>query len=77
MTLSKLRIEERQLTMTFGNFCLTCCRIVELTEDQRTQIYSAPDFLEFVESSSKIVQRALSDGYDYIKDYTSGGEGDL
>ena len=34
----------------------------ELTEDQRTQIESAPDFLEFVESSSKIVQRAENPG---------------
>jgi dynein intermediate chain len=50
---------------------------VDLSEEQRTQIYSASDFLEFVESSSKIVQRALSDGYDYIKDYTSRGEGGL
>lgn len=49
----------------------------ELTEDQRTQIESAPDFLEFVESSSKIVQRALSDGYDYIRDYTLGADGNL
>lgn len=49
----------------------------ELTEDQRTQIESAPEFLEFVESSSKIVQRALSDGYDYIRDYTLGADGNL
>lgn len=49
----------------------------ELTEDQRAQIESAPEFLEFVESSSKIVQRALSDGYDYIRDYTLGADGNL
>lgn len=49
----------------------------ELTDEQKHQIYSAPAFLEFVESSSKIVQRALSDGYDYIKDYTLGGPGDM
>ncbi|CED84700.1 Cytoplasmic dynein intermediate chain [Phaffia rhodozyma] len=52
-------------------------RVRDLTEDQRNQIYLAPEFLEFVENSSKIVQRALSDGYDYIKDYTSGGAGDI
>jgi dynein intermediate chain len=48
-----------------------------MTDEQRSQIYSAPAFLEFVESSSRIVQRALSDGYDYIKDYTLGGDGGL
>lgn len=51
--------------------------LTDLTDEQRNQIYSAPEFLEFVETSSKIVQRALSDGYDYIKDYTSGGSGDV
>lgn len=37
-------------------------------------IFSAPEFLDFVEQSSKILQRALSDGYDYIRDYTVGAE---
>ena len=30
-----------------------------------------------MEESSKIVQRALSDGYDYIRDYTVGMDGSL
>lgn len=37
-------------------------------------IFSAPEFIDFVEQSSKILQRALSDGYDYIRDYTVGTE---
>ncbi|KDR67965.1 hypothetical protein GALMADRAFT_272810 [Galerina marginata CBS 339.88] len=52
--------------------------IRELTEEERASIVAAPEFLEFVEQSSKIVQRALNDGYDYIRDYTidaeSGGD---
>ncbi|KAF8630746.1 hypothetical protein AX17_005341 [Amanita inopinata Kibby_2008] len=48
--------------------------IRELTEEERASILSAPEFLEFVEMSSKIVQRALNDGYDYIRDYTVGTE---
>ncbi|KAF8199142.1 cytoplasmic dynein intermediate chain [Pholiota molesta] len=52
--------------------------IRELTEEERASIIAAPEFLEFVENSSKIVQRALNDGYDYIRDYTlnadSGGD---
>jgi dynein intermediate chain len=56
---------------------LTCDAPTELTEEERASIIAAPEFLEFVENSSKIVQRALNDGYDYIRDYTlnadSGG----
>ncbi|KAH7926434.1 WD40 repeat-like protein [Leucogyrophana mollusca] len=48
--------------------------IRELTEEERASILSAPEFLDFVEQSSKILQRALNDGYDYIRDYTVGAE---
>ena len=46
----------------------------ELSEEERASILAAPEFLDFVEQSSKIVQRALNDGYDYIRDYTIGTE---
>ncbi|KAG8744173.1 hypothetical protein FRC10_010639 [Ceratobasidium sp. 414] len=48
--------------------------IRELTEEERASILIAPEFLNFVEQSTKIVQRALNDGYDYIRDYTIGAE---
>lgn len=48
--------------------------LLELTEDERASIFTAPEFLEFVEQSSKILQRALNDNYDYIRDYTIGTE---
>ncbi|KAF4569992.1 hypothetical protein EYR40_008975 [Pleurotus pulmonarius] len=52
--------------------------IKELTEEERATILVLPEFLEFVEHSSKILQRALNDNYDYIRDYTvdteSGGD---
>ncbi|KAG8799392.1 hypothetical protein FRC16_005218 [Serendipita sp. 398] len=54
--------------------------IRELTEEERASILVAPEFLNFVEQSSKIVQRALNDNYDYTRDYTVGaqtGEDDL
>ncbi|KAK8853374.1 hypothetical protein IAR55_004078 [Kwoniella newhampshirensis] len=50
-------------------------RVADLSEEQRQAIFSAPDFSAFIEESSRIVQRALSDGYDYIKDYTIGIDG--
>ncbi|KAI0060930.1 WD40 repeat-like protein [Artomyces pyxidatus] len=48
--------------------------IRELTEEERSSIFTAPEFLDFIEQSSKIVQRALNDNYDYIRDYTTGAE---
>ncbi|EJD07558.1 cytoplasmic dynein intermediate chain [Fomitiporia mediterranea MF3/22] len=48
--------------------------IRELTEEERASIFIAPEFLDFVDKSSKILQRALNDGYDYIRDYTVGAE---
>ncbi|KDQ61593.1 hypothetical protein JAAARDRAFT_171900 [Jaapia argillacea MUCL 33604] len=48
--------------------------IRELSEEERTSILTAPEFLDFVEQSSKIVQRALNDNYDYIRDYTIGAD---
>jgi dynein intermediate chain len=46
----------------------------ELTEEEKTNIVTAPEFLDFIEQSSKIVQRALNDKYDYIRDYAVSGE---
>ncbi|KAF8998561.1 WD40-repeat-containing domain protein [Cyathus striatus] len=48
--------------------------IRELSEEERASILAAPEFAEFVEQSTKILQRALNDGYDYIRDYTIGAE---
>lgn len=48
--------------------------IRELSEEERASILAAPEFLDFVEQSSKILQRALNDGYDYIRDYRIGAE---
>ena len=47
---------------------------VEMTEEEKTSIFSAPEFLDFVEQSTKIIQRALNDNYDYVRDYTIGTE---
>lgn len=45
-----------------------------------SSVLSSPPFLDFLESSSKIVQRALGDSYDYLRDYSIGtaeeGEGE-
>ncbi|TFK51665.1 WD40 repeat-like protein [Heliocybe sulcata] len=48
--------------------------IRELTEEEKLSVFTSPEFLDFVEQSSKIVERALNDNYDYIRDYTVGAE---
>lgn len=45
-----------------------------MTEEEKFATYSAPEFRDFVEQRTKIVQRALNDNYDYIRDYTIGAE---
>lgn len=45
-----------------------------MTEEERGIILTTPEFADFVESSTKIIQRALNDNYDYIRDYTLGAE---
>jgi hypothetical protein len=69
-----------RLKRNFGVCLHSLCVILllnarpDLTEEEKTSILAAPEFLDFVEQSSKIVQRALNDNYDYIRDYTSGAE---
>jgi dynein intermediate chain, cytosolic len=44
----------------------------EMTEEEKASIFTVPEFLDFVEHSTKIIQRALNDNYDYVRDYTIG-----
>ncbi|KAI0243583.1 hypothetical protein L0F63_004351 [Massospora cicadina] len=43
-----------------------------LTEDERDAILKDETFVEFLDSASKVVERALSEKYDYLIDYTVG-----
>ena len=47
------------------------CRI-ELTDEERKSILQSNEFVEFLDHSSKIVERAMSERYDFMKDYTLG-----
>lgn len=44
----------------------------ELTEEEKKLILTSPEFLQFVDTSSKFVERALNETYDFMKDYTLG-----
>lgn len=46
-----------------------------LSPPEIDSLLASPPFMDFLSTSSKIVQRALSDSYDYLKDYTATSEG--
>ncbi|KAI8329292.1 WD40-repeat-containing domain protein [Chlamydoabsidia padenii] len=46
----------------------------DLTDEERKFILGAPEFIDFVDNSSKMVERALNEKYDFMKDYTLGGD---
>ncbi|KAF9357628.1 hypothetical protein BGX34_009285 [Mortierella sp. NVP85] len=48
----------------------------ELTDEERKTVLQSNDFIEFVEHSSKFVERAMSEKYDFMKDYTLGLDDD-
>ncbi|KAJ5092170.1 hypothetical protein NUU61_007040 [Penicillium alfredii] len=49
-----------------------------LEEDELKAVTSSDDFLDFVERSSKVIERALDEDYDVLADYELGGiDGDL
>ncbi|KAF8971998.1 hypothetical protein BGZ46_010173, partial [Entomortierella lignicola] len=46
--------------------------IPELTDEERKAIIQSAEFVEFVDHSSKILERAMGERYDFMKDYTLG-----
>lgn len=46
-----------------------------LTSDELNAVTSSDDFLDFVEKSSKVIERALDEEYDVLADYALGGAG--
>lgn len=42
----------------------------ELSIEEKKMILTSPEFLSFVDTSSKFVERALNETYDFMKDYT-------
>jgi dynein intermediate chain, cytosolic len=44
-----------------------------LTDDELNAVTSSEEFLDFVERSSKVIERALDEEYDVLADYELGG----
>lgn len=47
-----------------------------LSGEQLQHVLASADFVEFLEQSTKVVQRALSDPYDYLRDYSINADED-
>lgn len=45
----------------------------ELTREETTAVISSEDFMDFVERSSKVIERALDQDYDVLADYALDG----
>ena len=48
-----------------------------LDDDELKAVTSSDDFLDFVERSSKVIERALDEEYDVLADYELGVNGDV
>ncbi|ORX94506.1 WD40 repeat-like protein [Basidiobolus meristosporus CBS 931.73] len=48
----------------------------ELSDDEKKAIVSSNEFMDFVDQSSKIIERALNEKYDFMVDYTLGHDAD-
>lgn len=44
-------------------------KLWELSEEERKMIYNIPEFKEFVDLSTKFVERAINENYDILRDY--------
>lgn len=44
----------------------------ELNPSDLQSLYASDDFQSFLDHSTKVVERALNDQYDYLRDYTIG-----
>jgi dynein intermediate chain len=45
-------------------------QLKDISEDDRKKIISSNEFIDFIDHSTKIVERVLNENYDYMKDYS-------
>ena len=50
--------------------------LLELTDEERKAIVQSAEFVDFMDHSSKILERAMTEKYDFMKDYTLGLDND-
>jgi dynein intermediate chain len=43
-----------------------------LTKEEQEAVLQSPDFIDFIEQSTKVMERALDEEYDILVDYTQG-----
>jgi len=47
-----------------------------LSEEEKKIIFNSPEFKEFVDISTKYVERAINENYDVLRDYQLGEDVD-
>ncbi|KAJ1930004.1 hypothetical protein IWQ60_000668 [Tieghemiomyces parasiticus] len=52
-------------------------RIKQLSEDEKLTIEQSSEFTDFIDHSSRLVERALNETYDFMTDYTIGQQGEV
>lgn len=45
-------------------------QLKDISDDDRKKIISSNEFIDFIDHSTKIVERVLNENYDYMKDYS-------
>jgi hypothetical protein len=63
-----------EVFLSFNSLYNLLTRLLEMNDEERTSILSAPEFHDFVDWSTKIMQRALNDNYDPARGYVDGAE---
>nr|CAG8432988.1 7438_t:CDS:10 [Entrophospora candida] len=46
----------------------------DLSEVERKKVYNSAEFIDFIDHTTKIVERALNENYDFMRDYTISGK---
>lgn len=57
----RLRMEDEKKKMQ---------QLKDISEENRKKILNSNEFAEFIDNSTKIVERALNENYDFMKDYS-------
>jgi dynein intermediate chain, cytosolic len=45
-------------------------QLKDISEEDKKKILSSNEFVEFIDYSTKVVERALNENYDFMKDYS-------
>jgi dynein intermediate chain len=47
-----------------------------LTDEEKKAIVASTEFVDFIDQTSKLMERCLSEPYDFMRDYTAAADTD-